>query len=286
MREFHSLNIIEHETTIINFNPISEFGLAIYKCGNNPEGQPELHNHDICEIYVHLAGDVTFVVENNIYAVSYGDIIITRPYENHHALYHNKNWQEHYCLFFHSDGNEYLFDPFFKREPGKNNLIVPNDQAKGKIISFCNTLLNKKLSELEKNLIFLNLIDIIGNSRKADSSSSELPDILIKSIDYISKNISRQITIKELAEINHISIATLERVFKEHIGFTPSKYILNQRLSLAESMLREENSVSDTANACGFSDDSTFIQTFKKSFGMTPLKYSKHSKRAFALKIF
>lgn len=277
MKKLNLKDLLEHSARIINYNSISEFGLAIYMNDNTPEDQPELHNHDMCEIYIHLAGDVTFVVENNIYPVSYGDIIITRPYENHHAFYHSNNRQKHYCIFFHSDGNEFLLDLFFKRNLGKNNLIVPNPQTKEIIISYCNTLLTKNLSELEKNLLFFKLIDILSNSKKQDSTSGELPNVLIESINYITKNISRTITVKELAKYNHISISTLERIFKEHIGLTPSKYILNQRLSLAETLLREGNSVSDTTIASGFSDDSTFIKAFKKAFGMTPLKYSKHS---------
>lgn len=278
MKAFSSSDLEVYNGKIINYNPIQEFGLAVYMHDGIPKKQPELHNHDFCEIYVHLSGDVTFMVESSIYNVSHGDIIITRPYENHHAFYHNNNQKKHYCVFFHSDGNEYLLDLFFNRELGKNNLIIPNAQTKEKIISYCNTLFTKELNELEKNIIFLKLINALTNSKKPAALSDELPDILVESINYISKNLSRQIVIKDLAEINHVSIATLERIFKEHIGLTPSKYILNHRLSLAETLLREGNSVSATALASGFSDDSTFIQAFKKFFGMTPLKYSKHSK--------
>ena len=36
------------------------------------------HTHNECEIYINVSGDVSFMVENNIYPISSGDIIITR----------------------------------------------------------------------------------------------------------------------------------------------------------------------------------------------------------------
>lgn len=264
----------------IDFKRVNNFNfIAYYSDHSDALEQPQLHNHDMCEIYLHISGDTTFVIENSIYPVSYGDIIITRPHENHHAIFHTENRRRHYCVFFSSKENEYLFDIFFNRGLGKDNLIVAEPKVKGEIINYCDTLINRKLSELDELLIFLKLINAISISKKENSTSKEMHSVIATCIDYIAKNISQSIPVTRLAELNHISIVTLERIFKEHIGITPSKYILNQRLSLAESLLREGNTVSETTAKCGFSDDSTFIQTFKRTFGMTPLKYSKHSRK-------
>lgn len=265
----------------IEYKAMSEFGLLIYKSDNDVRviEQPPLHNHHMCEIYVHLTGDVTFVVENSVYPVSYGDVIITRPFENHHAFYQSKKPNNHYCIFFYSDGNEHLFDLFFNRKAGENNLISPDKKTREIILSFCNTMVSKKLSELEKTLIFFKLIDALTNAKKVESVQENLPEILLNSINYISKNLANQITMKDISSHTHVSVATLERAFKQHLGITPSKYILNRRLSLAEYMLRNGTSVTDTAMKCGFSDVSSFIQNFKKIFGMTPLKYSQYSNK-------
>ena len=48
---------------------------------NMSENQFDAHVHEECEIYINLSGDVSFMVENRLYPVSYGNIIITRPFE-------------------------------------------------------------------------------------------------------------------------------------------------------------------------------------------------------------
>ena len=39
------------------------------------------HIHSFCEVYLNLSGDVSFVVEDSVYPVGRGDIIITKPNE-------------------------------------------------------------------------------------------------------------------------------------------------------------------------------------------------------------
>ena len=45
------------------------------------ENQHEHHVHAECEIYLNLSGDVSFMVEDHIYPIVPGSMIITKPYE-------------------------------------------------------------------------------------------------------------------------------------------------------------------------------------------------------------
>ena len=60
------------------------------------------------------------------------------------------------------------------------------------------------------------------------------------------------------------------------MGITLSRYIRNQKIDVACSMLRhlDESSLS-IANYLGFSSQSHFIQVFKKTTGMTPEEYRR-----------
>ncbi len=93
--------------------------------------------------------------------------------------------------------------------------------------------------------------------------------------DYINLHYKEGITIKEIANETHQSISTLERNFKSIIGKTPNQYLKDLRLSKAAQLLKDGESVLDACMKSGFSDYSLFIQTFKKEFGTTPLKYKK-----------
>ena len=81
-----------------------------------PEDYPVSHVHSQCEVYINLSGDVSFVVENSIYPISPGSVIITRPFEYHHCIYHKNVEHKHFWILFSSDGNEPLLDLFYNRQ--------------------------------------------------------------------------------------------------------------------------------------------------------------------------
>ena len=64
----------------------------------------EAHVHDCCEIYINISGNVSFMVEKNIYSIKPGDVIITRPYEYHYCINHSDEKHNHICIFFSCDG--------------------------------------------------------------------------------------------------------------------------------------------------------------------------------------
>ena len=76
------------------------------------------HVHPECEIYINLSGDVSFMVEKRIYPITPGSIIITRPYEYHHCIYHSDKPHRHFWILFSApadnDGSKStLYSKFF-----------------------------------------------------------------------------------------------------------------------------------------------------------------------------
>lgn len=64
------------------------------------------------------------------------------------------------------------------------------------------------------------------------------------------------------------------RVFKAQKGLTPYSYLQKIRAETAASLLINSSmSVSDTANACGFSDIYSFSRFFKAKTGCSPSEY-------------
>jgi transcriptional regulator GlxA family with amidase domain len=92
-------------------------------------------------------------------------------------------------------------------------------------------------------------------------------------VEYIRQNYHKQITLKELAELTHLSVSALERRFKKHLAKTPSRLINEVRLENARRLLMDTNlPISDIAFQTGFSDHSYFTKQFKLFFGMHPSK--------------
>ena len=63
---------------------------------DSPFNDEHSHIHGECEIYLNLSGDVSFEVENRLYPIKRGSVIITRPYEHHHCIYHSDLPHGHY----------------------------------------------------------------------------------------------------------------------------------------------------------------------------------------------
>lgn len=215
------------------------------------------------------------MVENTIYPISHGDIIISRPNEYHHCIQHSTKNHTHFWILFSSDGNEELFDLFFKREKGTKNLIVLSEDNKEALIKLCmNMAKNHNDDIFSAYLNFFDLINLIkGGQPKSYDNSGYIPFELQKALDIINQNFTQVLSIKDIAEETHVSINTMERTFKKYLGMTPCEYIKRKRLSHACLLLQDKNSVYDASVKSGFSDYSHFIQVFKNTFGETPLSY-------------
>ncbi len=266
----------------LQLNTINAFSIDIMKENDIAEGIEQgsiPHIHDFCEIYVNLSGNVSFIVEKNIYSIQPGDIIITRPYEYHHCIFHDDSDHFHYWILFSSKENPELFNAFFNRTRGTNNLIRLPENEKNRFLKLCETLCTiNPDKKLETMSIFFEMIShiesgIVGN--KISNINNTIPKSINQMLTYIDQNYASIKNIHEVAKEFHISMATLERHFKTYVAISPKKYLLNKKLSCACRLLRQGTSVTDACFESGFSDFSHFIALFKKTFGTTPLKYKK-----------
>jgi AraC family transcriptional regulator len=94
---------------------------------------------------------------------------------------------------------------------------------------------------------------------------------------YIYKNIDTNINIDELARDFNISKFHLHRVFKEQIGSNIYESIKSIRLQKASNLLITNfgSTISEIANLCGYSSQSSFIRAFKSRFKMTPKEWRR-----------
>lgn len=266
--------------TIIDFPQIYPFHMDIKyidttKASNLNQNDPHIHAE--CEIYLNLTGDVSFMVEDKIYPVTRGNAIITRPNEYHHCIYNSYANHKHFWILFSSDGNENLLDTFFDRKIGEKNLITLPKEKSEELISLCFDISKDNLSESQKLLYFLKLLALLKEGQGVNSpiSSKDLPNDVILALDYINKNLTGDLSVKSLAKEAFVSVNTLERHFLDTLRISPAEFIKSKRLNLAAELLRNGASVLNASVECGFCDSSHFITHFKKSFGMTPLKYKK-----------
>jgi len=259
--------IPEVELTVRHWNITSEA----------PVNQHEIHAHKECEIYLNLSGDVAFEVENRIYPISRGSVIITRPYEYHRCIYRSDERHEHFWLTFSSPGAEKFFDFFYSREKGEGNLILLGEEEVKELCSGLKELMEAEPDPLKCGIIFLQLIRILraGRPWKYTDSMNKMPEDVAAALRFMEEHLTEDIDIKTLCSVCSVSVNTLERHFKEAVGTSPMAMLRKKRLLLSMEYLRDGDTVTEAALKSGFPDYSNYIQLFRRQFGVTPLKYKK-----------
>ena len=98
-----------------------------------------------------------------------------------------------------------------------------------------------------------------------------------KAIIYLDDHYAENITVEQLANISHYSVAQFRRLFHVLMQMSPSDYISTVRINTAKTLLATTNKrIGDIAAEVGFFDHAHFIRTFKRLTGLTPAKYRKH----------
>ena len=93
-------------------------------------------------------------------------------------------------------------------------------------------------------------------------------------VSYIQQNFTGKILLKEFGKQFHLSEKYISRYFKEHFHITISQYVTYLRLEHAKQLLQDTDiPVTEVAMQSGYQNVSYFIRSFKKTYGMSPLKY-------------
>lgn len=93
----------------------------------------------------------------------------------------------------------------------------------------------------------------------------------------ISHNLNRDVTVEELAESVSLSKYHFIRSFHEAFGMPPIQFITREKIRQAKYRLTNtSDSVSDIAEAMGFTTPSYFSKVFKQVSGFSPTDYRKY----------
>ena len=223
----------------------------------------ELHSHDRFELYINLAGDVSFLVENTLYPLSRGDVILARPGEQHHCIYRSDAPHKLYWILFDCKQNATLFDAL--QADFSENYISPDADRKEELIALCRLLHSGRITKEEKIYSFFRLFAILKASRTTQPpAGADMPQALREIMDFIDRHIAEDLTVGSIAKGLYISQRTVERRFRDYLDITPLEWIRKKRLFLAAERLQRGESVLTVSLQVGYHDTSYFIELFKR----------------------
>lgn len=97
---------------------------------------------------------------------------------------------------------------------------------------------------------------------------------LADTVQIMEENLESPLALDELARRAGISVRQIERLMRDTLGETPSRYYLKLRLQAARNHLfYGDLPVQAIANACGFSSPSVLSRAFRTHFGVSPREF-------------
>ena len=103
---------------------------------------------------------------------------------------------------------------------------------------------------------------------------------LLAVIAYMEAYLESPVSLAELATSVDLSVRQLERLFRNYLGKTPTKYYLELRLQRARLLLRQTTMpILQVAVASGFQSASHFARCYRELFGCAPRSERTHPER-------
>ena len=236
------------------------------------------HRHDDkFEIYYMVSGKCRYFIDDKPYEVMQGDVVLIPGGVLHRTDYDDSESTRLLveCTY------EYIPKDVLKKLSAfyyvyRNPTITREIHiALSRIENEYRTCDEMTVSALkaQMQLFFYLLIRNADTVEKTDSKNVMIEN----AIGYIRENYQSEVTLSAVAKANFVSPEHLSRTFKKETGFGFNEYLTLVRLQQAELMLREHEpiSISEIAYSCGFNDSNYFSDRFKKSYGISPLRYRK-----------
>ena len=250
--------------------------------------QIPVHWHDEFEIIYVRSGFLTVSISGESYIGKTGEAFVVSP-GNLHLMGSQSGTVDYYTFLFPLKYISFRTDDMLDEkllEPLNSGhlMICPrvNDTAK----ELCEQLIeiyeakndeseSKITTQVRTKIILLQFIlEMWKKGFVIENDTSGRNTVEKEMVSYIQQNFTGKISLKEFGEQFHLSEKYISRYFKEHFHITLSQYITYLRLENAKQLLQDTDlSVTETAMQSGYQNVSYFIRSFKKTYGISPLKY-------------
>lgn len=240
------------------------------------------HYHNMYEIYFLTKGICRYFIENKLFDVKAGDLVLIPKGVIHKTLYLGESADRHLINFSKS----YIPPSLAIDLKGlfSNNIYRPDEELIPKI-----RLIFEKIAEESQNydnyssllisgyMTELFTIILRNPSYKEPTSLGNIP--IESATTYISANYKSNITLEDMANMIGLSPSYFSRLFKNTTGFGFKEYLTIVRLKESQSkLIHTDKSICEIAYECGFNDSNYFSSVFKDLNGLSPIKYRKQNR--------
>ena len=252
--------------------------------------QIPVHWHDEFEIIYVRSGFLAVSISGESYIGKTGDAFVVSP-GNLHLMGSQTGTVDYYTFLFPLKYISFRTDDMLDEkllEPLNSGHLMICPRVKDTAKELCEQLIeiyeakkdeseSKITTQVRTKIILLQFIlEMWEKGFVIENDKSGRNTVEKEMISYIQQNFMEKISLKEFSEQFHLSEKYISRYFKEHFHITLSQYITHLRLEHAKQLLQDTDiPVTEIAMQSGYQNVSYFIRSFKKTYGVSPLKYRK-----------
>lgn len=255
-------------------------GVYLYESKHQEGNQIDPHHHSVHQMLFALEGQGKITVDRATYEFTTDNAVVLTPQSNHSIVSDTRLTL--LVLAFDSSvldasGRIELLDHSFPQSAYM--------QLNGFIASELRQLLRKMLFEQSRvtplgnwamRIYLLEMLLLLARSKNPVpvSDSNQLRAERIRS--YIDSNYYEPLQAGDLGSKLGISARHVNQIFKDQYQLTPTQYLTDVRMQVAQKLLQETDK--DIVSVCfevGYENLSTFYRTFKGVVNMSPNQYRK-----------
>ena len=245
----------------------------------------ETHDHSAVEIVLVLEGTVTYTIDDAVYQVHKGEVLIVPP-DMLHSLSMGDG-SSRYLFLFEPDAimtmrdiksmAVYFNKPFHLRDGSEahvriRELLLRARDAYDKRELMWNTVCYSSLLRIYAMLGQRYLSGI--KPRSGDGLRNMDSEVITAVMTYINNHYREELSLEDVAKFAGFSRYYFSRSFKRQTGYSFKDYLCQKRLQVAMDLLiRTNRSMREVAIESGFGSVATFNRVFREKKGCTPTQY-------------
>jgi AraC-like DNA-binding protein/mannose-6-phosphate isomerase-like protein (cupin superfamily) len=255
---------------------------------HKPE-QVNLHSHNFYELlYCRNSGGMEYLVGVDRYRLQKGDVVLIPPGVSHRPLFPEKLTEPYVrdVMWISTDflGQLKRYFPELAHEPLMYSALLQMEESNREPISWLfeqGIRESQRDSEEREMAIMGNAIMLLVQLRRSRLKNEALPAKVEKPgrldqvLQYIEDNLSRKITLEDVARHFFVSESTITQLFRRKMGDSFYHCVTQRRLIAAKTLIAKGVSMEDVSEQVGFADYSSFYRAFRQEYGISPRQYRK-----------
>ena len=246
--------------------------------------------HEFYELFFFLNGHVDYVVEDQMFEMRRGDLLIIPPSVLHNPIFRDFDEPyERYVLWVSAQCMESLtaLDPdldAFRRTGTRTMYLMRSSEAAWSSLGGSFMTIQKASEQQElcwRSRGLAALLRVLGEYNRASRAQKDQAPagaratLLTGILHYVSDNLCGDLSLETVAQVFYTNKFSISHMFQQDMRISYYQYVIQMRLLAGKKLLLEGMPASKVWEACGFGDYAGFYRAFRKWYGVSPSQFRK-----------